>query len=138
MSFVNKIKKLTEINEVLSKTDLGNISKIRNNREMVVKYLTSFNFEGELIDIVNMADGRFSDLYYKNEKFRAGLKHTFGKVFCENSKDKRQDYVNVVQKGSILNFKGKQIDLKNVNQVMSPSEKSVEISKQYANFFSIE
>jgi len=31
-----------------------------------------------------------------------------------------------------------QIDLKNVNQVMSPSEKSVEISKQYANFFSIE
>lgn len=31
-----------------------------------------------------------------------------------------------------------QIDLKNVNQIMSPSEKSVEISKQYANFFSIE
>ena len=31
-----------------------------------------------------------------------------------------------------------QIDLKNVNQVMSPSEKSVEISKQFANFFSIE
>jgi hypothetical protein len=31
-----------------------------------------------------------------------------------------------------------QIDLKNLNQIMSPSEKSVEISKQFANFFSIE
>lgn len=31
-----------------------------------------------------------------------------------------------------------QIDLKNVNEVMSPSEKSVQISKQYSTIFSIE
>ena len=115
MGFIKNIKRLTEINEVLSKTDLGNISKIRDNREMVIKYLTNFNFDGELISLANMKDDQFTELFNQNKKFVAGLKHTFGIVEVESLKDKRQGYVDILQKNSLISFDGKEIDLKNIS-----------------------
>ena len=67
--------------------------------------------------------------------------HIGGYIFPYNS---IQHIILPVQNKTNINIKLNikkllsQIDLKNVNQVMSPSEKSVEISKQFANFFSIE
>lgn len=48
-----------------------------------------------------------------------------------------KNVTNIIIRFDIKNFLS-QIDLKNVNEVVSPSYKSVQISKQYANIFSIE
>lgn len=115
MTFINRIKKLSSINEVLSQVDLGNIASIKNDQQKVIDYLTKFNFEGELIDLNAMSDEKFKEMFANNKKFVAGLKHTFGLNFVEKNKSELKSYSDLLKNNSIINYKNKELDLKSLS-----------------------
>ena len=84
MTFINKIKELSVINEIIEKEEFGDISPIINDKAKVIKNLpsdkTTFVFKDKTIDLYKISDSDYQ-AFLKDIDF----KKTLRKHFKDNS-----------------------------------------------------
>ena len=150
MTFVNKIKELSVINEIIEREEFGDISPIINNRQKIIDNLpnskTEINYNNKKIDLKFINDKDYLNLlkdinfkkvlrfhFKKNSQYRQEVLKTFSaKKWLQN----RYVITNLFKKINTLNHQFKKTIVyemngrldKDINQLTSDSEKVKEMT----------
>jgi hypothetical protein len=150
MTFINKIKELSVINEIIEKEEFGDISPIINNRQKIIDNLpnskTEINYNNKKIDLKLINDKDYLNLlkdinfkkvlrlhFKKNSQYRQEVLKTFSaKKWLQN----RYVITNLFKKINTLNHQFKKTIVyemngrldKDINQLTSDSEKVKEMT----------